>query len=411
MGLTRRLEREIVSDDLLLPDNAVLVHIGPYKTGTTAIQSSLHQHRDDLAAAGVWYPGPGARQAREGWSLLGRSMRGALPVDPAVWERLAAQVRERSDQRVCISTEDLVSANKKNIAKLVEDLGRDRVHMVMVARRLDKLIPSAWQQRVKSSYETRTYDEFVSQVLAPTRKGDAARTFWHNHGITRVLNRWTAELPADQITILVADESDRQQLPRTFERLLGLPSGLLTPGVQDNTSLTLPRVEFYRRLNEIFTEHAWDDRTRRQWLHVGLLPGLMSAVADGEEQRIPPLPPSAHDRLVDLGENRADAVRTSGMRVIGDPDTLHFDPTSVRADERAMPSTMTIESAARAVEALMLTTLARQAEAAAATDKVRAKLKRAKAASAPSAPSLDGVSSRTMLREMARRQRNKLRRH
>ena len=26
----------------LLPDDAVLVHIGPYKTGTTAIQSSLH---------------------------------------------------------------------------------------------------------------------------------------------------------------------------------------------------------------------------------------------------------------------------------------------------------------------------------------------------------------------------------
>jgi hypothetical protein len=35
----------------LLPERAVLVHIGPYKTGTTAIQSSLHEHRAELTEA------------------------------------------------------------------------------------------------------------------------------------------------------------------------------------------------------------------------------------------------------------------------------------------------------------------------------------------------------------------------
>ena len=47
-----------------LPDGAVLLHIGPYKTGTTAIQVSLHQHRADLAAHGVLYPGTSTRQRR-----------------------------------------------------------------------------------------------------------------------------------------------------------------------------------------------------------------------------------------------------------------------------------------------------------------------------------------------------------
>ena len=50
-------------------DDAVLVHIGPYKTGTTAIQAVLAGHRTDLEQHGVSYPGEGNRHAREGWSL------------------------------------------------------------------------------------------------------------------------------------------------------------------------------------------------------------------------------------------------------------------------------------------------------------------------------------------------------
>ena len=41
----------MVTQPELLPDRAVLVHIGPYKTGTTAIQTSLHEHRGELLRA------------------------------------------------------------------------------------------------------------------------------------------------------------------------------------------------------------------------------------------------------------------------------------------------------------------------------------------------------------------------
>ena len=42
---------------ILLPPQAVLLHIGPHKTGTTAVQSALASARPRLKTAGVLYPG------------------------------------------------------------------------------------------------------------------------------------------------------------------------------------------------------------------------------------------------------------------------------------------------------------------------------------------------------------------
>ena len=44
----------------LLPEGSMLLHIGPYKTGTTAIQQSLYKHRSDLADPRRALPGLGS---------------------------------------------------------------------------------------------------------------------------------------------------------------------------------------------------------------------------------------------------------------------------------------------------------------------------------------------------------------
>ncbi len=122
--------------------------------------------------------------------------------------------------------------------------------MVATVRRLDRLLPSAWQERVKSRREVRTYDQFLREVLFREEGSDASRTFWRNHGLEGTLNRWRPAIAPEQVTLVVADETDREQLLRTFERLLGLPDQLLTPGPWKNTSLSYDRVELYRRVNQ-----------------------------------------------------------------------------------------------------------------------------------------------------------------
>ena len=51
----------------LLEAGTRLVHIGPHKTGTTAIQGALHLARERLAAQGVVYPGRGRQPL---WPVL-----------------------------------------------------------------------------------------------------------------------------------------------------------------------------------------------------------------------------------------------------------------------------------------------------------------------------------------------------
>ena len=130
----------------------------------------------------------------------------------------------RRTGRVVISSEDFSSARPRHIARLVTDLGPERVHVLIVARRLDKLLPSGWQERVKSVNETRTYDAWLREVLSPERDTSLARTFWYHHGLQVLIERWREVLPPERVLVLVNDESDRGMQARTFEQLLG-PSG------------------------------------------------------------------------------------------------------------------------------------------------------------------------------------------
>ena len=387
----------------LLPERAILVHIGPYKTGTTAIQSSLNQHRAELTAAGVTYPGSYHRQMRPSWALLGRSRVGEGDVPASEWDDLVAEVR-RAPGRVVISSEDFSSARPAHVQKLVDDLGRDLVHVLVVARRLDKLLPSAWQERVKSVNETRTYDAWLREVLAEERDGGAARVFWHNHGLESLIRRWRAVLPPEQVIVLVADEGERGQQPRTFERLLGLPAGLLTPGAHANTSLSMERIEFCRQVNLAVESHGWVGNKRLNPARRALLAGLRAAPLADWETLIPPLPGWTVDRLTRLSDLRADTVARADATVIGDPDLLRWHGDGTSADLADPPAVMPTAAAAGAMEGALagsLKALRRQRLSRTAST--------APTTTSPPARSVDDVPGRELVRELGRRVRRRIR--
>ncbi|MFT4082172.1 MAG: hypothetical protein QM638_06270 [Nocardioides sp.] len=423
---------------LSLPADAVLIHVGPFKTGTTAIQASLSEHRDDLADHGVWYPGPAMRLAREVWSLRGGSPRGYRTLGPEVWEEFVAQVPAHPG-RIALSAEEFVTLRSDRIGKLVADLGPDRVHIVMVARRLEALIPSSWQEWIKSTYGSMSYEQYVEDLMDPASTATAAVAFWHSHDIGAVLRRWREHLPGDRITVLVADEGDRERLARVLEEMLDLPGGLLRPGQQENASLTWARTEMYRRLNDFFAAHDWGERTWRRMMRQGVMQGLMSAPRGPGEAPIPPVPAVARDWLARLSAEREQAVRDAGVRVLGDPAALRF--TAAGATDRlpAPPTELPIDAAVAAVSALVEVSVEEQE---AIRERVRSReverrralkrdLRRAhrraqrqavrrarrqaqrraqRRAAAPAVDPLAGVSSTDLLGEIARRQGARLRR-
>ena len=54
-----------------VPPGSLLLHIGPQKTGSTAIQHSMHEARARLAAHGVRYLGDRPVEKEAGWVALG----------------------------------------------------------------------------------------------------------------------------------------------------------------------------------------------------------------------------------------------------------------------------------------------------------------------------------------------------
>jgi hypothetical protein len=382
-----------------LPVGGVLLHIGPYKTGTTAIQVSLHQHRADLAAHGVLYPGTKTRQRRASWAAVGRIPRGATPGGMGAWRRMLREIEASNAQRVVVSSEDFTSAAPERVRAIVDDLGRDRVHVLMVIRPLEKLLPSAWQQRVKSSRETLTMDEWLHEVLERP-DGPKSRIFWGNEGVDQLVERYGAEVPRDRISIIVSDESDRTQQMRTFEALLGLPVGLLTPGPQDNTSLSLDRTELLRRMNLLTDEREWSDSTARKLIHGGMLVDLRSQPAEPEERPIPAIPTWAVDRVAELNRERADAVRASGCQVIGDPDSLLVPPQP--GEQEVPPDHVSVALAAASVAGVVDAVVRREE---------RSEHKRATPPPPPEPePTLDSIGSRELVRELRGRARARLRR-
>ncbi|WP_329648876.1 hypothetical protein [Nocardioides sp.] len=388
----------MVTQPELLAERAVLVHIGPYKTGTTAIQTSLHEHRPDLLEHGVTYPGRYHRQMRPSWALLGRSRVGEARVPAHEWDAMAEEVR-RAAGRVVISSEDFASARPAQVRRLVDELGADRVHVLVVARRLDKLLPSAWQERVKSVNETRTYDAWLREVLGPERDGRAARTFWHNHGLSSLIGRWTSALPADRVIVLVNDEADRRLQAATFEALLGLPEGTLTPGPHANTSLSMERIELCRQVNVAAQARGWVGSRALNRPRRALLAGLRSAPLATFESLIPPLPAWTGPRLVELSDERARSVAESGARVLGDPGLLRYDAPPDAPDLADPPVVLPAAAAASAIEHTLAGVLERRA---------RARRRAAAPAPSPRPDPLTGVSSRAILRELARRQAGRL---
>ena len=357
----------------LLPANSVLLHIGPYKTGTTAIQSALFAAKPRLKKYGVAYPGRWRRLVGAGYSVLRWAPPGVAVPAPSVWQHFAEAVRNRGDQRVCVSTEDFGALrDESTIRKIVDDLGSDRVQVIAVARGLHRVLPSHWQERVKSG-DPSSYADWLGEVLAEQQQTHAYRTFWASHDLAATARAWRQVVGADRFRIVVADDSDRGYLLRVFEQLLGLPAGLLEPDLVGNESLSATRLEAVRRLNESVRDRGWPDDVHRQLIKFGLVRGMQQAPPVDVDHPVRPLPGWARDRVRALAEQQIAAFDELGVEVIGDTDRLRYPEDE--PDEDDQPAAGELVSTETLVQgALELTAAALRREEKRASDATDAAL-------------------------------------
>lgn len=348
-------------NDMLLPSEALLLHIGPPKTGTTAVQGALKQARRAMAAHGVHYPGEALNH-----SLAARAVLGDLaakehpPADPKAWDRLVRQVADTPDGRVVVSSEFFSNADDRGAHEIASGLGRSSIHVVVTLRGLLKVLPSNWQQNVRSDQLRMSYEDWLVTVLGapPYEDGTQSPSFqdlyWHERRRDDVLvQRWASVVGVENVTVVVADESDPTMLMRVFERMLGLPRELLQPARSTNTSLTFGEVELLRQLNVEFHRRGWSSEQYRELFRAGPLRQLQRAERPRRGDRLVRTPTWAAERICEIGRAAADRISCSGVRIVGDIAALGWGP-SCHDTSNPPQAVVSAETAMQAVVGVIL---------------------------------------------------------
>ncbi|HQR79150.1 MAG TPA: hypothetical protein PLT68_02900 [Actinomycetota bacterium] len=315
-----------------LQPGEVLLHIGPPKTGTTALQHAMAQARPAMKSQGVLYPG-GKKPSH--WtpscSALGIATTAHPadpPVPPEVWQQFTARVARRKDRAV-VSSEQFADAGPELAAKIVDDLGGpQKVRVLLTLRPLALILPSSWQQSLKSgapkpmpgplryakSRVVKPYDEWLKETL----EGKNA-TFWGRFDYASLVQRWAGVVGADRVAVIVVDSGDPLRILRDAEQAIGLDTGTLQRVTsKTNRSLSYEEAALVRewlvaleRKAPMSTEHY------HQWIRRGALWGLVDGRQPGVDEHAIRTPGWALERVDARTSAMIDAIEAAQVRVYG----------------------------------------------------------------------------------------------
>lgn len=320
-------------NDVRLPEGARLLHIGPPKTGTSALQEALRQARATMSEHSVVYPGKRAQHSLAARAIIGgKGLKGDPPASMRHWDRLVEEVVGADDQRVIVSSEGFSGATADVARRVVEQLGGPRVHVLVTLRPLAMMLPSAWQQFVRNGL-TSSYDEWLERTLHRTPGVVDTSTFWKRHRHDVLVERWASIVGPSNLTVLVLDETDRSMIMREVERLVGLPLGLLrSEESRTNRSLSAGEIELLRHLNIEFKRRAWPDDLHRAFIRGGITRQLQQAHQPASGESRISTPAWALEHASRIGTRAAIQISALGVRIVGDISTLGSVHTTVAKD-------------------------------------------------------------------------------
>lgn len=363
------------------PDPVVHLHIGAMKTGTTFLQGLLSQHRDQLAEAGLLYPGAGWRdQVRAVQDVMG-STHGDPTIEAqarGAWRRVTREMLAHSGGASLLSMEFLSHADVDQAHRVISSLGSAEVHVVITVRDATATIPAQWQTAVRNG-STLRWEDFRrgarragGRRARPGRWSDPAATKFRNaQDVARMLDVWRRFVPADRIHVVTVPRhaSDPLVLWRRFSAAFGidLEVDLDETSVRGNRSLGYASTEVLRRVNDVLTAGA-DSPALSDYnaLVRDELAGRVLAGRDTREAR-PALDHRTADFALAWNARTADALRTTGVDLIGELGDLpvRAGRRRVSGDPRQPPPTAVelVEVAEEALPAFRRTVVRRAARA------------------------------------------------
>jgi len=306
------------------PSRRLYLHVGLQKTGTSYLQSVMWLNQDLLRDLGLDMVPPSKRATFH--LMLDVRGRYDLDFDPPdvtrALARLGGQLAAATQPAALISEESLASATEPQIRRLLEACGDREVHLVLTLRDLARQIPSAWQQALQSG-ATVSYAEYFRRLYA--NEGKARTRVWANKDVAAILERWSAQVPAERIHLVTVPPpgSPHHTLLERYTRVLGVDWQRLDRDVErSNESIGRVQAELVRRINARL-EPAF--RSRDVYGDIGKRYFAVRVLGPqgGEKLRVP----REHEEWCrDVSQRFVDAIVKGGYQVEG--DVLDLIPTA-----------------------------------------------------------------------------------
>lgn len=334
-----------------MPQKQLILHVGFHKSGTSALQESLANQRDELHKAGVLYPSIGKKaHHRVAWGLSqkpwGWKARGAEKTPHKTFSRMASLINLSSAPKIILSSEFFAEIEPKHIEKLASSIRGRQVKILFTLRPLAKLLSSSYQQYLKFGLKA-DYVAWLHSVLDEPGVSKLNPTFWKRHMHGQVIEKWARVFGRENISVLIVDEQRPEFLYESINSYLGLPLGFLKPTAEgSNRSLTLEETSLLLELNQRFPkERDWNEYL------IFIRNGYVREITDNV-----PIKPGSPRLLTPVwAVNKANEIAGAskrkivelGVEVIGDISSL--DRADVPVGEPEYASSIDIATVAQAM--------------------------------------------------------------
>lgn len=321
VGYPAKMSTSPGSARLGTPPGSMLLHIGVHKTGTTAVQTALANSRDILGNWQVRYPGQLMAHRDVASSVMGRPLGwrtdGARPPQQALWNQVVKAAHAYQGITV-ISSEFFAESPDDVVRRIAKDMTCERLQIVITLRNLGRILPSAWQQNLKSGFEI-PYLPWLQRMLFQDDEATRNTIFWRRHRHDLLVERWAGIVGAEHVTVVVVDDRVREGIFYNFEDLLHLPRLTLYDrrGEVSNRSLTLAEAAFLRRLNVAVGGSAgWRAYPNR--VQAAMVKALVEGRSPDPDEARMATPQWAMDRAAELAGQMVSSIEASGVRIVGD---------------------------------------------------------------------------------------------
>ena len=334
-----------------MPQKELILHVGFHKSGTSALQESLANQRDDLHKAGVLYPSIGKKaHHRVAWGLSqkpwGWKARGAEKTPYKTFSRMASLINISSAQRIVLSSEFFAELEPDKIQKLADTIKNRQIKILFTLRPLAKLLSSSYQQYLKFGLKA-DYVEWLHSVLDEPGVSKLNPTFWKRHMHGEVVAKWASIFGSENVSVLIVDEQRPEFMYEQINAYLGLPAGFLKPEVEgSNRSLSAEEVTLLLEMNQRFPK-------QREWNEylIFIRNGYIRQLTDNvplKEGSTKLLTPSwAVAKANQLSGESKKKIKDLGVSLYGDIESL--DTAKVPEGEPTYPTTIDISTVAQAM--------------------------------------------------------------